>query len=105
MSLLALLLAALAALRADSVPPYVSFPEAGLDDPAAYQGYQTRLYRDARGNAIQIYLDRTSGRVVHLWADALDESLGFTARDSAGCVTLHCSAALVKLSVSATARK
>ena len=84
MSLLALLLAAHAALRADSVPPYVSFPEAGLDDPAAYQGYQTRLYRDARGNAIQIYLDRTSGRVVHLWADALDESLGFTARDSAG---------------------
>lgn len=84
MSLLALLLAAQAALRADSVPPYVSFPEAGLDDPAAYEGYQTRLYRDARGNAIQIYLDRTSGRVVHLWADALDESLGFTARDSAG---------------------
>ncbi|HSD33181.1 MAG TPA: hypothetical protein VLB49_14775, partial [Gemmatimonadales bacterium] len=84
MSLLALLLAAQAVLRADSMPPYVSFPEAGLDEPAAYEGYQTRLYRDARGNAIQIYLDRTSGRVVHLWADALDESLGFTARDSAG---------------------
>ena len=84
MSFLALLLAAQAALRADTVPPYVAFPEAGLDDPAAYEGYQTRLYRDAHGNAIQIYLDRTNGRVVHLWADALDESLGFTARDSAG---------------------
>ena len=84
MSILALLLAAQAALHADTVPPYVAFPDAGLDDPAAYEGYQTRLYRDARGNAVQIYLDRTSGRVVHLWADALDESLGFTARDSTG---------------------
>jgi hypothetical protein len=84
MSFSALLLAAQTALPGDTVLPYVAFPEAGLDDPAAYEGYQTRLYRDARGNAIQIYLDRTSGRVVHLWADALDESLGFTARDSAG---------------------
>jgi hypothetical protein len=80
----ALLLAAQAALRADTVPPYVAFPEAGLDDPAVYEGYQTRVYRDARGNAVQIYLDAKSGRVVHLWADALDESLGFSARDSAG---------------------
>jgi hypothetical protein len=80
----ALLLAAQAALPGDTVPPYLAFPETGLDDPAAYEGYQTRLYRDARGNAIQIYLDRTSGRVVHLWADALDESLGFTAQDGAG---------------------
>lgn len=38
MSLLALLLAAQAALRADTVRPYVAFPEAGLDDPAAYEG-------------------------------------------------------------------
>jgi hypothetical protein len=72
MSLLALLLAAQA--------PYVAFPEAGLDDPAAYQGYTTRVYRDARGNAVQIYLDAKSGRVVHLWADALNESIGFTVR-------------------------
>jgi hypothetical protein len=84
MSFYALLLAAQAALPGVTVPPYVAFPEVGLDDPAAYEGYQTRLYRDTRGNAIQVYLDRTSGRVVHLWADALDESLGFTARDSAG---------------------
>ncbi|MGH7672841.1 MAG: hypothetical protein ACREMC_08070, partial [Gemmatimonadales bacterium] len=78
MSLLALLLAV------QAVPPYVAFPEAGLDDPAAYEGYATRLYRDARGNAVQIYLDRKNGRVVHLWADALNESMGFTARDTAG---------------------
>jgi hypothetical protein len=76
MSLLALLLAAQA--------PYIAFPEPGLDDPAAYEGYATRLYRDSRGNAVQIYLDAKSGRVVHLWADALNESVGFTARDAAG---------------------
>lgn len=84
MSCFILLLAAQATLLGDTVPPYVAFPEVGLDDPAAYEGYQTRLYRDAGGNAVQIYLDAKSGRVVHLWADALDESLGFTARDSAG---------------------
>src|SRR6267378_582414 len=76
MTLLALLLAVQA--------PYVAFPEPGLDDPARYEGYTTRVYRDAHGNAVQIYLDAKSGRVVHLWADALDESIGFTARDTAG---------------------
>jgi hypothetical protein len=80
MSVVALLLAAQAA----QVAPYVAFPEAGLDDPAAYEGYTTRVYRDASGNPVQIYLDRRSGRVVHLWADALNESLGFTARDTTG---------------------
>ena len=81
-----LLLAAQAAVRApaDTVGPVLQFPEPGLDDPAAYEGYSTRLYRDARGNTIQIYLDRKTGRVVHLWADALDESIGFTARDLNG---------------------
>jgi hypothetical protein len=64
--------------------PVLAFPEAGLDDTAAYQGYQTRLYRDSKGNTVQIYLDAVSGRVVHLWADAADESLGFTARGAAG---------------------
>src|SRR5437667_4955020 len=68
----------------DTVPPYVSFPEPGLDDPAAYQGYETRVYRDARRNAFQVYLNGRSGRVVSLWADAADESVGFTVRDSAG---------------------
>ncbi len=84
MSFAALLLAAQTALPGGTVPPYVTFPEPGLDDPAAYEGYQTRVYRDARGNAVQIYLDAKSGRVVHLWADALDESFGFTARDTTG---------------------
>jgi hypothetical protein len=64
--------------------PVLSFPEPGLDDTAAYQGYQTRFYRDAAGNTVQIYLDGRSGRVVHLLADADNESVGFTARDSHG---------------------
>jgi hypothetical protein len=68
----------------DTVPPYLSFPEPGLDDPAAYEGYGTRVYRDAAGNAVQVYIKGATGRVVNLWADAADESVGFTARDSAG---------------------
>jgi hypothetical protein len=70
--------------QADTVPPVLAFPEPGLDDPSAYAGYTTRVYRDMRGNAFQIYLDGRTGRVVHLWADAADESVGFTLRDSAG---------------------
>jgi hypothetical protein len=69
---------------ADTVPPYLAFPEPGLDDPAAYEGYETRVYRDASGNAFQVYVNRGKGRVVHLWADAANESVGFTARDSGG---------------------
>ncbi|MEO5816929.1 MAG: hypothetical protein ABIT20_16790 [Gemmatimonadaceae bacterium] len=64
--------------------PVLSFPEQGLDDSAAYLGYQTRLFKDARGNTVQIYLDARADRVVHLWADAEDESFGFTARDGRG---------------------
>lgn len=64
--------------------PVLAFPEQGMDDPAAYQGYQTRFYRDSKGNTVQIYLERRTGRVVHLWADAADESIGFTARDERG---------------------
>jgi hypothetical protein len=70
--------------EADTVPPYLAFPEPGLDDPAAYEGYTTRVYRDAAGNAFQVYVKGTSGRVVNLWADAADESVGFTVRDSTG---------------------
>ena len=66
--------------------PVLAFPEPGLDDSASYQGYQTRLFRDAAGNTVQIYIDARAGRVVHLWADADDESLGFTARDGRGHV-------------------
>src|SRR6266705_5432836 len=67
-----------------TVQPVLAFPEAGLDDPAAYQGYQTRFFRDAKGNVVQVYLDARSGRVVTLLADAVDESAGFTVRDGTG---------------------
>src|SRR6266513_3976542 len=67
-----------------TVQPVLGFPEAGLDDPDAYQGYQTRFFRDTKGNVVQIYLDTRSGRVVNLLADAVDESVGFTVRDGAG---------------------
>src|SRR5881392_3647601 len=82
MHLLALLVAV--AFTRDTVPPYLVFPEPGLDDPVAYEGYQTRVYQDARGNAFQVYLKGSSGRVVNLWADAANESVGFTVRDSGG---------------------
>src|SRR2546422_207527 len=84
MMLLALVLVGVVARSADTVPPYVSFPEPGLDDPAAYQGYETHVYRDARRNAFQVYRNGRTGRVVSLWADAADESVGFTVRDSTG---------------------
>jgi trehalose/maltose hydrolase-like predicted phosphorylase len=66
------------------VVPVLDFPEPGMDDSAAYQGYRTRFYRDSKGNALQVYMDGRSGRVVNMWADAADESIGFTARDGAG---------------------
>ena len=72
--------AAPAAMRA----PVLAFPEPGLDDTAAYQGYATGFYRDSRDNSVQVYLEARSGRVVNLWADAANESLGFTARDGQG---------------------
>ncbi len=91
MTAAAALAAALVATRAaagagsgDTVPPYLAFPDSALDDPAAYRGYATRVYRDARGNAVQVYLNAAAGRVVTVWADALDESVGFTVRDAAG---------------------
>ncbi|MDB4893437.1 MAG: hypothetical protein JWL61_5292 [Gemmatimonadetes bacterium] len=83
MSLIALALFAQLAAPTRTLP-VLSFPERGLDDSAAYLGYQTRLFRDARGNTVQIYLDARADRVVHLWADAEDESLGFTARSEGG---------------------
>src|SRR6266545_2996304 len=61
-------------------PPVLEFPTRGLDDSAAYDGYTARVYRDSRGNSVEIYHDAKTGRVVHLWADALNESIGFTTR-------------------------
>ncbi len=66
------------------VEPVLAFPDPALDDTSAYQGYRTRFFRDSRGNTVQIYLDGRSGRVVHVWADAADESIAFTVRDTAG---------------------
>jgi hypothetical protein len=63
--------------------PYLVFPDSTLDDPAAYEGYATRLYRDARNNTVQIYIEGKTGRVVHVLADALNESIGFTVRPAA----------------------
>jgi hypothetical protein len=74
----------LAAAQMRSIEPVLAFPEAGIDDPAAYQGYQTRFFRDAAGNVVQVYLDARSGRVVTVLADAVNESVGFTVRDVAG---------------------
>ena len=76
MVLNALLLLAQLQLPPRSVAPVLAFPEAGLDDSATYQGYQTRIYRDAAGNTFQIYLDGRQGRVVHLLADAENASAG-----------------------------
>ena len=84
MSLATFLLFAQLAAPLAPARPVLAFPERGLDDPAAYAGYQTRLFRDAAGNTLQIYLDSRAQRVVHLMADAEDESIGFTARGSAG---------------------
>lgn len=69
--------------------PVLAFPDTGLDDTTAYRGYQTRLFRDVAGNTLQIYLDSRSGRVVHLWADAENESIGFTARTAGRPVALQ----------------
>ena len=68
---------------AREAPPVLQFPTPGLDDPAAYEGYTARVYRDSRRNAVEIYIDGRTGRVVHLWADALNESIGFTVRRAA----------------------
>ncbi|MBK6456443.1 MAG: hypothetical protein IPF87_10215 [Gemmatimonadetes bacterium] len=84
MVLNALLLLAQLQLPPRSVAPVLAFPEAGLDDSATYQGYQTRIYRDAAGNTFQIYLDGRQGRVVHLLADAENASVGLSARTSTG---------------------
>ena len=81
--LLAILLA-LQTAPAREAPPVLQFPTPGLDDPAAYEGYTARLYRDARRNSVEIYIEGKTGRVVHLWADALNESIGFTVRDAGG---------------------
>jgi len=82
--MLLVMLVALQTAPAREALPVLQFPTTGLDDPAAYEGYTARLYRDARGNAVEIYIEGKTGRVVHVWADALNESIGFTARNLGG---------------------
>jgi hypothetical protein len=87
MSSLALLLTLAmvqAPTQAGEVPPVLAFPEPGVDDPAAYRGYQTRFYRDSRRNTVQIYLEPRAARTTLVWADAANESAGFTTRDAGG---------------------
>lgn len=84
LSLLAQLAAAAPAAHPQATPAMLDFPEPGMDDPAAYEGYRTRFYRDAADNTVQIYIKGTEGRVVALLANAANESVGFTVRDSAG---------------------
>jgi hypothetical protein len=84
MNLFGIVLLAQLSAPTGAVLPVLEFPEAGIDDTASYRGYQTRFFRDAARNTVQVYLDRRDGRVVNLWADAEDESIGFTVRDDAG---------------------
>lgn len=86
MTVLALALFAQLAVGTRPVQPVLAFPDAGLDDTAAYRGYQTRFYRDAARNTLQLYVDQRSARVVHLLADADNASIGFTTRDASGQV-------------------
>ena len=79
-----LLLPSVSWSQARPVPPVLAFPEPGIDDTTAYQGYQTRFYRDSRDNTVQIYLEPRGGRAVLVWADAANESVGFTVRDAGG---------------------
>ncbi|MFL5517263.1 MAG: hypothetical protein ACJ8DJ_13975, partial [Gemmatimonadales bacterium] len=81
---LTLLLQATPATAVRTVLPVLAFPEPGVDDTAAYRGYQTRFYHDSKNNTVQIYLEPAGGRVVQLWADAADESVGFTVHDAGG---------------------
>lgn len=78
------LLSSCAFIFATEVQPILEFPEQGMDDPAKYQSYGTRFYKDSSGNSFQIYIDQKSGRVVNLWADAANESVSFTVRSADG---------------------
>ena len=89
MSLLAFALFAQLSAPMRATPPVLAFPERGLDDSAAYQGYRTRLFRDAANNTVQVYLDARAQRVVTLLADAEDESVGFTARTNGRAAALR----------------
>ena len=69
---------------AQTKPPVLEFPQVGLDDFSTYKGYTTRFFKDSEGSTIQISLNENNGRIVHIWADAANESIAFTARDVSG---------------------
>lgn len=89
MNVLSFVLLAQLAAPGRLIPPVLVLPQPGVDDPSAYQGYQTRFYRDAAGNTVQIYFEGASGRLVHLLANADNESIGLTIRGTAGSVRLR----------------
>ncbi len=71
-------------LIGQTVSPILEFPQPGLDDFSAYSGYKTRFYRDSEKNTLQISIDKNTGRVINLWADAANESISFSIRDTSG---------------------
>ena len=85
--------------------PVLSFPDRRLDDPAAYQGYETKFYRDASGNTVQIYKEGRSGRVVHLLANADNESIGFSIRSNAGPVPISWGASTAQVAAASGFRR
>ena len=61
------------------------FPSPTLDDTAAYQGYQTRFYRDSKQqHASRSTSSRAARRVAGLGPMPPTRALGFTVRDAAG---------------------
>lgn len=72
------------AVKAQEVHPVLEFPQMGLDDASTYRDYTTRFYRDSEGNTIQISINQNTGRIMNIWADAVNESISFTVRDTTG---------------------
>ena len=83
-ALVAIAISCVGGVQAQEVPPVLEFPQEGLDDTAAYQGYVTRFFRDPEGNPVQVVMNRASGRIVNVWGDAANESISFTVREAGG---------------------
>src|SRR2546427_8107940 len=83
-ALVAIAISCVGGVQAQEVPPVLEFPQEGLDDTAAYQGYVTRFFRDPEGNPVQVAMNRASGRIVNVWGDAANESISFTVREAGG---------------------
>jgi hypothetical protein len=68
--------------KGKTILPMVEFPQFGIDDPAVYSGYVTRFYKDIKGNTTQVTIDSKNKRVTNLFADAANESVSFSWRNS-----------------------